>query len=150
MLRSGDRAPSFSLLDTAGNSVEDPWNDGSVLLVFFKVTCPVCKMVAPKVKALAGAGMRVVAVGEDPPPALVRYAQEQDQPVLTLSEPPPYEVSTAFGVSAVPSLFLVDDDGVVVDSVGAWDREGWNRLSQRAGGPPVSQPGDGLPPFRPG
>lgn len=150
MLAGGDRAPSFSLPDTAGNTVDDPWQDGPVLLVFVKVTCPVCKMVAPKVKALAAAGLRVLAIGQDPIPALASYAREYDQPVVTLSEPPPYQVATAFGVSAVPSLYLIDGAGTVTDSVGAWDRTAWNRVSQRAGGPTISEPGDGLPPYRPG
>ena len=42
----------------------DPWRAGPVVLAFFKTTCPVCQMAAPKVQALADAGIRVVAVGE--------------------------------------------------------------------------------------
>jgi len=151
VLAPGDQAPSFSLASAeTGEAVIDPWTEGPTVLAFFKVSCPVCHMVAPKVAALADAGARVVAVGEDPPPALARYARDRGQQVPTLSEPPPYAVSSAYGVVSVPTLFLVGDDGRVKDVVAGWDREGWNRLAGAAGTGPVSAEGDGLPIFRPG
>jgi AhpC/TSA family len=107
-------------------------------------------MAAPKVQALADAGVRVVAVGEDPPPLIESYADEYGQKVPTLTEAPPYPASEAFGIDTVPTLFLVDEDGTVRDAVVSWDRDGWNRLAEAAGAPPVSDEGDGLPPFRPG
>lgn len=147
----GTRARSFNLDDAfTGNRVSDPWRDGPVVLSFFKVTCPVCQMTAPKVQALADAGVRVVAIGEDPAPKLGVYAERYGQRVTTLTEPPPYRVSDAYGVSAVPTLFLIDQEGVIQHVVGAWDREGWNALAAAAGAPPVSTPGDGLPSYRPG
>jgi hypothetical protein len=51
---------------------------------------------------------------------------------------------------------LVDADGAVVDVVESWDRDGLNEMSKRladlAGFPhaSISEPGDGLPSFRPG
>lgn len=147
----GERAPSFTLSDVAtGQPVSDPWSEGRTVLAFFKVTCPVCQMAAPKVQALADAGVPVTAVGQDPPPRLAAYAERYGQNVRTLSEPPPYRVSDAFGVTAVPTLFLVGPEGVIEDKVGAWDRDGWNRIAAAFGAPPVSMPGDGLPRFRPG
>jgi len=150
-LAAGDRAPSFTLPDSAtGVDVADPWRDGPVVLAFFKVTCPVCQMAAPKVAALAGGGARVVAIGQDPPAKLADYAARYGQRVPTVSEAPPYPVSDAYRIPAVPTVVLVGPDGVVVDSVGAWEREGWNRLAAAAGGRPVSAAADGLPAFRPG
>ncbi len=150
-LKAGDRAPSFYLPDaTTDETVSNPWQDGPVVLAFFKVTCPVCQMVAPMVQALADAGVRVVAIGEDPSPKLRAYADRYGQKVPTVSEPPPYRVSTAYGVSAVPTVFLVDEEGVIKEAVGSWDRERWNRLAAAAGARPISHEGDGLPSFRPG
>jgi hypothetical protein len=57
---------------------------------------------------------------------------------------------------SVPTLFLVGDDGRVIESIGAWDREGFNRvaanLARLMGAAPfeVSTPDDGLPAFKPG
>ncbi len=151
MLALGDPAPALELPDAAtGESVTDPWRDGPVVLAFFKTTCPVCQMAAPKVQALAEAGVRVVAVGEDPPPQIRAYAERQGQKVTTLSEPAPYPASDAFGVDTVPTLFSVDENGTVRDAVVSWDRAEWNRFAEAAGGAAVSEEGDGLPPFRPG
>jgi peroxiredoxin len=150
LVQPGQRAPSFRLDNLAGELVVDPWTEGRLVLAFFKVTCPVCQMVAPKVQALAGAGVPVVAIGQDPAPKLAVYAERFGQRVPTLSEPPPYRVADAFGVSAVPTLVVVDGDGMIEDTVPSWDREGWNRVAAAFGGGPVSEPGDGLPPFRPG
>jgi peroxiredoxin len=151
MIEPGDRAPAIDLPDaSSGEPVVDPWRAGPVVLAFFKTTCPVCQMAAPKVQALADAGIRVVAVGEDPPPAIRSYADRYGQKVTTLTEPAPYPASDAFGIDTVPTLFLVDGDGTVRDAVVSWDRDAWNRLAESAGGAPVSDQRDGLPPFRPG
>ncbi|MGH9277458.1 MAG: TlpA family protein disulfide reductase [Acidimicrobiales bacterium] len=150
-LSPGDRAPSFYLDDIdTGDQVHNPWTAGPTVLAFFKVTCPVCQLAAPKVQALADAGVRVTAIGEDPAVKLVSYADRFGQRVPTVTEPPPYRVSDAFGVTAVPTLFLVDQEGTVQARVGGWDREGWNALAVAAGGRPVSADGDGLPSYRPG
>ena len=151
MLALGDRAPSLELPDAAtGESITDPWREGPVVLAFFKTTCPVCQMAAPKVQALADAGVRVVAVGEDAPAAIRTYAERHGQEVTALSESAPYPVSDAFGIDTVPTLFRVDEDGTARDAVVSWDRDEWNRFAEAAGGTAVSEEGDGLPPFRPG
>jgi thiol-disulfide isomerase/thioredoxin len=151
VIEPGASAPSIDLPDAVtGEPVTDPWREGPVVLAFFKTTCPVCQMAAPKVQALADGGVRVVAVGEDPPPAIQAYADEYGQKVPTLSEAAPYPASDAFGIDTVPTLFLVDEDATVRDAVVSWDRDGWNRFAEAAGGTPVSDEGDGLPPFRPG
>jgi len=151
MLAPGDPAPALDLPDaSSGESVTDPWRQGPVVLAFFKTTCPVCQMAAPKVQTLAESGVRVVAVGEDPPPELRSYAERHGQEVTTVSEPAPYPVSDAFGIDTVPTLFLVDEGGTVRDAVVSWDRDAWNRFAAAAGGAPVSDEGDGLPAFRPG
>jgi hypothetical protein len=69
---------------------------------------------------------------------------------------PPYDVSNAYGIEAVPTLFVIDGAGQVADAVVSWDRAGYNRasarLAQLLGVEPamVSDSSDGLPPFRPG
>ena len=151
MLNHGDPAPSFTLADaTTGVEISDPWRDGDVVLAFFKTTCPVCHMAAPKVQALADAGVRVVAVGEDPPEKLSRYADDHGQRVPTVTEPAPYPVSAAYGLRTVPTLLRIGEDGNVQDAVESWDRERWNEFAVAAGGTPVSDERDGLPAFRPG
>ncbi|MGI8807581.1 MAG: peroxiredoxin family protein [Acidimicrobiales bacterium] len=152
MLSAGDKAPSFTLpaLD-GGDAVSDPWTEGTTVLAFFKVSCPVCKMVAPMLTKLSEGGARVVAVGEDRPEAIAQYIESHGQRVPTLSQPAPYEVSAAYGLEAVPSVFLVGPDGGIEQAIAGWNRDIWNELATTVGlAEPLSTPDDGLRPFRPG
>jgi thiol-disulfide isomerase/thioredoxin len=125
--------------------------------VFYKVTCPVCQMAAPKVDVMARAYPgRVVGVGQDPSDALERFGGEFGMDVPAVPDLPPYDASNAYGIESVPTLFVIDTSGRVADAVVAWDRAGYNRASARLaallGVEPVtvSESSDGLPPFRPG
>ena len=100
---------------------------------------------------MAESGATVVAIGEDPAPEAGRLPR----PVAARrcppsAEPPPYRVSAAYDLVSVPSLFLVDRRGTLLDVVVGWDRDDWNKASVAAGGRPVSAAGDGLPAYRPG
>jgi peroxiredoxin len=152
MLSAGDLAPSFSLPNPDGDgTVTDPWTEGPTVVTFFKVSCPVCRMVAPMLTALAEGGVRVFAIGQDPPEALAEFAEHEGQRAPMLTESAPYAVSQAYGLEAVPAIFLVGPDGAILDSVGSWDRDRWNALAAAAGFEgPLSTPDDGLRPFRPG
>ncbi len=152
MLSAGDKAPSFTLPAVdGGEEVTDPWTEGQTVVAFFKVSCPVCKMVAPMLTKLTDAGVRVVAVGEDPPATITAYNQATNQRATALSQPPPYAVSEAYGLEAVPSIFLIGPDGEIERAIAGWNRDTWNELAAAAGATePLSTPDDGLRPFRPG
>jgi hypothetical protein len=130
---------------------------GPHAILFYKVTCPVCQMAAPKVRAFEEAYPgHVVAIGQDPPDKLSAFDREYGLGIPATSDAPPYPVSDAFGIETVPTLFVLDQRRAIVDVVESWDREGLNRASQRLAGllgaptRQISHPGDGLPPFRPG
>ena len=148
VIEPGDRAPEIPGVDFA---------KGPVALWFYKVTCPVCQMAAPKAEVLSQAYPgRVRGVGQDPEPKLASFAEEFGQRFETQPDLPPYPTSDAYGIRVVPTAVLVDREGTVRDVVESWDREGVNRLAgalaELTGSPAVtvSQAGDGLPPFRPG
>jgi thiol-disulfide isomerase/thioredoxin len=133
------------------------FEDGPVGLFFYKVTCPTCQLAAPKMAAFERAYPgRVVGFGQDPPDVLEAFGEFHGMGIRTVSDEPHYEVSDAYGIVSVPTLVVVDDDGVVVDRVDGWDRAGFNRASERIsarlGAEPavISEPSDGLPAFKPG
>jgi peroxiredoxin len=152
MLSVGDKAPSFSLPEVEGGAdVADPWTEGTTLLAFFKTSCPVCKMVAPMLTKLSEGGVRLYAIGEDPPEAIASYSEAQGQRVPTLSQPAPYDVSRTYDLEAVPTMFLVGPDGEIQQAIAGWNRDTWNTLAAELGlAEPLSTPDDGLRPFRPG
>jgi thiol-disulfide isomerase/thioredoxin len=147
-LAPGTAAPPIDGLDHV---------EGPVALFFYKVSCPVCQMVAPMVAAAGGAYPgRFVGIGEDPQPKLDAFAGEHGLPFGSVPDLPPYPASDAYGLDTVPTLFVVDADGTIVETVESWDRDGYNRASRtlaRLAGvdyQEVSNDGDGMPPFRPG
>jgi thiol-disulfide isomerase/thioredoxin len=131
-------------------------SNGPGLLYFYKVTCPVCQMAAPKAQALQDAYPgRVFGVGQDPEEKLSAFDAEYAMAIPRVPDLPPYEQSNAYGIRVVPTVFLVQDS-TVLDTVESWDRDGYNRVSRRMADltgsdyAEISSAGDGLPPFRPG
>ncbi|HEY7400662.1 MAG TPA: redoxin domain-containing protein [Actinomycetota bacterium] len=130
---------------------------GAHALLFYKVTCPTCQMAAPPMDRLERAYPgRIAGIGQDPAEKLEAFSRTYAMTFPSEPDLPPYDVSNAYGIEHVPTLVVVDADGVVADVVESWDRDGLNRASGRLasllGAEPavVSEPGDGLPEFRPG
>jgi len=106
------------------------------------------------------AGVRRIEEKPEAPRAyadeLESFTQAYGMEIASVPDLPPYDVSNAYGIGSVPTLFLVGPEGTVLESVGAWDREGFNRVSARlaelVGAEPVlvSEEGDGRPAFQPG
>jgi peroxiredoxin len=147
-ITAGSKAPAIPGVDLGA---------GPQALFFYKVTCPVCQMAAPKVQGFESAypGL-IVGIGQDPQDKIDAFAGQFGMTFRSVVDPPPYGVSNAYGIEVVPTVFLVGADGTILDVVESWDREGLNRVSERlatvAGKAfvPISDPSDGLPPFRPG
>ena len=147
-LQPGSTAPSLPDIDFSA--------DPSVLF-FYKVTCPVCQMAGPPVARFEQAYPgRIQGIGQDPPEKLAEFDRTYELGFRSISDLPPYGVSNAYGIRTVPTTFLVDADGSILDTVESWDRDGLNRISKElaalVGADPaeISEAGDGLPPFRPG
>lgn len=134
-----------------------PFGGSSRGLFFYKVTCPTCQLAAPVMQHFERAfpGL-VVGIGQDPASELERFTHEYDMGIASIEDAPPYPISAAYAVESVPTLYLVGVDGRVAESVGAWDRDGFNRvaasLAAHTGAEPVlvSTPDDARPPFKPG
>ena len=131
--------------------------EGPHAIVFYKVTCPTCQMAAPPMERFAQAYPgRIVGIGQDPPDKLQAFSATHGMSFPSMPDAPPYDVSNAYGIAHVPTVVVVDGGGAVADVVESWDREGLNRASGRlaalvgAEPLPISEPGDGLPYFRPG
>jgi thiol-disulfide isomerase/thioredoxin len=130
---------------------------GARVVAFYKVTCPTCQMAAPRLsefeRAFPG---RAVAVGQDPAERLEAFDRSFGLGLPAVADTAPYELSDAYGIRTVPTVFVIDDADAVADVVEAWDRDGLNRaaaaMAELVGADPVtiSEPGDGLPAFRPG
>jgi peroxiredoxin len=144
-LTVGKAAPEVSLPDTDGRrfSLRDALQRGPVVLAFFKVTCPVCQYAMPFVERIYQAHKgRVVAISQHPNKETQMFMREYGitMPVL-LDDPDRYAVSNAYGLTNVPTIFLISTGGEVEISCVGWskkDLEAINRyLSQAASAPPA-------------
>jgi peroxiredoxin len=142
-LNAGTAAPVFSLpmVDGGNFSLQQALQRGPVLLAFFKITCPVCQFALPYVERLYQAYGRaeftVAGVSQDHREDTLVFMRKfgVSFPVL-LDELPSYPVSNAYGLTNVPTLFWIAQNGDIELSTVGWlrsDMEQLNReMAQRA------------------
>jgi hypothetical protein len=142
---------------TIAQSVAGVSPDGAHALIFYKVTCGTTQLATPAMERLAQAYPgKVTAVVQDPQAAIEDFARTYGLTFAGVPDPAPYVASDAFGIVSAPTLVVVDGDGRVAGVAESWDRDAWNRVSGSLAallGQPaaiVSEPGDGLPDFKPG
>ena len=162
-LATGAKAPEFQLntLDGKRFSLSDELARGPVVLVFFKVSCPTCQYALPfyerLYKAYGHKGVTLVGVSQNDARETTAFNKEFGitLPVL-LDNTQSYPASNAYGLTNVPSIFWIAQDGEIeVSSVG-WlkaDFEEINRRMAEAGKIPsakVFRPGEDVFDFRAG
>ena len=121
----GNVVPGFSLksLDGQEFSLGAALERGPVVLAFFKVSCPVCKFTFPFLGRLfetyGGEGVTFLGISQDNIGASRDFAHDFGVAFPVLVDEPGYPVSNAYGLTTVPTFFLVNQDGAVeVASVG--------------------------------
>jgi len=125
-LTAGTKAPDFSLSDMSGGkfSLQDALGRGPVVAAFFKVSCPVCQYAFPFIerlhKAYGGQKGTVVGISQDNQHDTAAFLKEYGITFRTLlDDPKGYAVSNAYGLTNVPTLFLIGQDSHIgVSSVG--------------------------------
>lgn len=145
MLGPGDSAPVFTLPDVQGTPVTPA---GRRLLVFFKISCPVCQLAQPFLNRLAARGLPVVLISQDDAELTPYFLRQFDvqAPTLIDDEAAGYPVSNAFGIDIVPSLFLINDHDVVEAATSGFVKADFAAL----GGPDLFTANDAVPEWRPG
>lgn len=161
-LAAGTKAPEISLksLDGKSFSLSDELTRGPVVLAFFKVSCPTCQYAFPFLERLHkayGSGARIFGVSQNDAKDTTAFARQFGVtfPML-LDDTHSYPASNAYGLTNVPSIFWIAEDGEIeVSSVG-WvkaDFEQINRKMAEAGKAApavVFQPGEDVRDFRAG
>ena len=116
---SGHTAPGFSLkaLDGKEYSLQKLLERGPAVVAFFKVSCPVCQFTFPFLQRLheryAGDGATVTGVSQDDARDTKEFNQEYGVTFLTLVDIEGYPASNAYGLTSVPTIFLIAPDGKV-------------------------------------
>jgi peroxiredoxin len=137
-LVNGAKAPEFELktLDGKKFSLYEELARGPVVLAFFKVSCPTCQYAFPFLqrlyKAYQDKGVRLVGVSQNDATEAAAFAKEFGVkfPIL-LEDIRSYPVSNAFGLTNVPTIFWIAQDGEIeVSSVG-WVKADFEQINRK-------------------
>ena len=154
LLSSGDLAPGFRLQRLEGGeaSLSDLLRTGPILLVFYKVTCPVCQMALPYLQRIhAASAMPIYAISQHDAADTREFNEEFGITIPTLldSEEANFPASNAYGISHVPSTFLIGADGKILTALESWNRAEREAIASGVGVTLV-QATDKVPAFRAG
>jgi peroxiredoxin len=162
-LTAGTKAPDFSLpaLDGGKFSLQEALQRGPVLAAFFKVSCPTCQYTLPFLERIhkthGDKKITVVGISQNNRSDTAAFLKEYGVTFRTLlDDPNGYAVSNAYGLTNVPTLFLIGQNGTIeITSVG-WIKQEVEEIhrklapSQRTPLSPIFQPGEDVRDFRAG
>jgi peroxiredoxin len=137
-LAAGTKAPEFELkaMDGGRFSLRDELVRGPVVLAFFKVGCPTCQYTFPFLERLERAyghsGVRIIGVTQNDPRKTADFTKEFGVtfPVL-LDDTESYPVSNAYGLTNVPTIFWIAQDGEIELSSVGWVKADFLEISRR-------------------
>src|SRR6185369_80791 len=106
------------------------------LLVFFETDCPTCRLAIPYINRLS---LELGEAGD-----ILGISQEPEQPTRELIEQAPIEFPVAFDPDlsvtklydpvAVPTLFLIGNDGRIVHTLSGFDKRALNEIATAMAG----------------
>jgi peroxiredoxin len=163
-LASGVHAPDIELGSVDGSrfSLPEALKRGPVVAAFFKVNCPVCQFAFPYLQrifaAYGGSGaFTFVGISQNDPSDTRKFNREYGVTFPTLlDEKGKYPVSNAYGLTNVPTVFVISTAGEIESSSVAWSRQDMETLNQKlaqASGKPairIFAPGEKVPDYKPG
>ncbi len=161
-LEPGVEAPAFTLNDVDGRAraLSEVGAGELLLLVFYHQACPTSRLAVPFVgvmsRALQSEHTRIWGISQDPEEESRAFARDSGLAMPVLLDEPPYRVSEAYGLTNVPTLFLIDDGHKLVKTCVGFSKEDFTdfaaALARGAGVAPPDLFGGhpNLPALRPG
>ncbi len=136
----GAKAPAFRLvgLDGSARTLEDILSAGPALLAFFKISCPVCQLTAPYLERLsANKAIQVIGISQDDAHATRGFLDRFSVtfPTLLDRSSEDYPASNAYGITSVPSLFLLEGDGTIARAFNGFSKRDFEEIGSAAGHP---------------
>ena len=163
-LEAGVAAPEMELqyLDGSKFSLKEARKKGPVVAVFFKVSCPVCQMALPYLDRIyrayeKGARFTFVGVSQDNATDTKAFNRQFGVTFPAVLDPAgKYPVSNAYGLTNVPTFFLISGQGEIEFASVSWSRADVEQLNRRlaaasdANAVQVFQPGEKVAEYKPG
>lgn len=150
----GAKAPEFRLTSVDGptRSLDEILQAGPALLAFFKISCPVCQLTAPYLERLsANNALQVVGISQDDADATRGFSRRFGLtiPLLLDLSSEGYPASNAYGITSVPSMFLLERDGTIARSFPGFSKRDFEEIGSRAGVVPFG-PNEQVPEWKAG
>jgi peroxiredoxin len=161
-INSGNVAPGFSLkgLDGKEYSLHGLMKRGPVVAAFFKISCPVCQFTFPFLERLhkrySGDGVSFLGLSQDDARDTKAFAREYGVTFPMAPDEKGFPVSNAYGLTSVPTIFLIDMGGTVKVSSMGFDKTDLetiaSELAQRRKIAPAAlfRADEGVPAHKPG
>ena len=134
-INAGNTAPGFTLksLDGKEYSLANLLQKGPVVAAFFKISCPVCQFTLPFIQRLAeryeGDTATILSISQDDAKSTAAFNKEYGLSFPTLLDDSDYAVSNAYGLSMVPTIFLIELDGKVKVSSMGFDKADLEKIA---------------------
>jgi peroxiredoxin len=162
-LAAGKSAPDFTLptMDGSNFSLKEALARGAVVAAFFKISCPICQYAFPFLeriyRAQGGKNVTFVGISQNNKKDTTRFLQEFGLTFpLLLDDTNSYPVSNAYGLTNVPTIFWIAQDGEIEISSVGWARRDIEEINRKAadangtGLQPVFHPSERIADFRAG
>jgi peroxiredoxin len=162
-LVAGNVAPGFTLkgLDGKEYSLGKLMEHGPVVAAFFKISCPVCQFTFPFLERLyqryGGEGVTFLGISQDDARATAKFAEEYGVTFPTvIDDERGYVVSNAYGLTNVPTIFLINTDGSIRVSCMGFDKKDLETIAaalaerKRIALVPLFRPEEVVPANKPG
>lgn len=155
-------APGFVLraLDDKEYSLDTLLKRGPVVAVFFKSSCPVCQFTFPFLERLfqryGGDGVTFLGISQDDMRTTKEFCKEYEITFPTLVDENGYPVSNAYGLTNVPTIFLIEPDGTVEVSSMGFDKKDLEAIAKRLAErkkialAALFRPDEAIPAYKPG
>jgi peroxiredoxin len=124
-LPAGAAAPPISLTSLDGQTLilAEALKTGPVLAAFFKVSCPTCQFTFPFLQRLyetyGGGNVTFWAISQNDAEDTHEFLDKYGVKFPVLLDDPGYPASNAYGLTNVPTIFLIAPDGKIqMSSVG--------------------------------
>jgi peroxiredoxin len=136
-LKEGTTAPDFFLPSLEGStfSLKDALQQTPVVVIFFKISCPVCQYSFPFFERLHkayGERIAIVGISQDDKANTGAFLKEYGVTFPTLfDDPAKYAASNGYGLTNVPTWFYIAPDGAIKMSSVGWVRADVEELNRR-------------------
>lgn len=162
-LEVGGRAPQFELraMDGSNFSLQDALTRGPVLAVFFKISCPTCQYALPFFERIykthATGKLSIVAISQNEKKDTADFIKKYGVTFqVLLDDTKTFPVSNAYGLTNVPTVFWISEEGEIKISSVGWSRQDFEEIVRKAASAngqtpkPVFQPSEQIADFRAG